>query len=246
MVGSQVQLRIGWPHHLGENASQEEKSLLEVLGPKRGVFFKLPLLLRAVGSVFNALVSCNTSSCLEASREASEWAVIYSRLHFSSLKIQVVKPEELLLIPCLLLSCWLFSKNCVAASIITLTRCPDQPPTLFGICCFTWGRKFPAEAEIRRFPCSGASGFNAVWLWKVCMTSSTRAFGCSPSFWVHDSTFDQFTVGGNASKITSVKPWISASSRITSWSFAGGPGRGSGPLFPLWGGFLQGAPWPVW
>lgn len=89
-------------------------------------------------------------------------------------------------------------------------------------------------------------GFSAVCFWKIFIKHSTKTFEWSLSFWVHNSTLDQFTLGGKASKITPTKHWISASSWAISRSFVGEPGRDSNYLFPLWRGFPQGAVWLVW
>lgn len=110
-------------------------------------------------------------------------------------------------------------------------------PHYFEVCFFfIYWRKFPTRAEIKRFLHSGASGFNADCLWKVCVKWSTKSLWMFSSFWLHKSTLDQFTLGLKASNIAPTKPWISASSWGTSWSFAGDPGRISGHLLPQWGG----------
>ena len=56
-------------------------------------------------------------------------------------------------------------------------------------------KKFPTKAVMRRFLYPRAFRFSAVCLWKVCIKHLTNAFGCSPFFWVYNSTSDQVILG---------------------------------------------------
>ena len=74
----------------------------------------------------------------------------------------------------------------------TTREVPDH--TIFNLLLII-GKKFPTKADRRRFLRSKASRFRAVCLWKACIKHLTSAFGCSPFFWVYNSTSDQVILG---------------------------------------------------